>query len=121
MRRNGPWWAQSLRAAAATLLLVMGTATIGRGYCPMRLPPVSGAPDSQEHDCCKKGITGARPGCCHANSGPGAQALSKAALLLATIAPSARVLDAPFELRESRHSVRWLVAVHSPPPSVLRI
>ena len=102
------------------MLLVLGAAVTGRAYCPMRPPEAEAGQKRDAHDCCKKGLTGAMPGCCHTDS------VTVAVILLKTTAvtlPAASVwnLAVPVEGASVHGSTSSTAAAHSPPPLVLRI
>jgi hypothetical protein len=109
------------RAFAGAVLLVLGAATAGRTYCPM--PPPSPTTDEQAgaHDCCKQGLTGAKPGCCHADSVTVAAILLKSASVVTLAAASSWMVSLPVEAGSLFASATSAVASHSPPSRVLRI
>jgi len=118
-----PWSRRSspcLRALAASVLLLFGAASAGRGYCPMRAPVPTGE-QTGSHDCCKKGLTGAKPSCCHANAAADAVVLQKTAPAVTLAAACARILPVPVEVASAYAVATSTFASHSPPPSVLRI
>lgn len=115
-----------LRAVAATLALLLGTAAVGRSYCPMRSPapaPASTAADAARdaHDCCKKGLTGAKPSCCHADTATNAVVLLKTASMLLLPCASSWLTLPPIEVASVDALATSAVVSPSPPPRVLRI
>jgi hypothetical protein len=103
------------------MLLVLGAATAGRAYCPMRSPAPTTGEQRDAHDCCKKGVTGANPSCCHADSVTVAVILLKSASVVTLSAASAWIVPLPVEAGSVFASATSAVASHSPPPRVLRI
>ena len=101
--------------------MLVGTASVARDYCPMRAPSAAAEERSDSHDCCKKGITGAKPSCCHSDSATGGPALLKSAVFVAILFASTDALAADVEAATEREPSRCGVAAHSPPPRVLRI
>jgi len=85
----------------------------------MRSPASAVGEQRDAHDCCKKGLTGARPGCCHADSGTVAVALLKTTSAV-TLPAAAWMVPLPVEAT-SVYARASSVAAHSPPPRVLRI
>lgn len=114
-RRRSP----GLRALAASVLLLFGAASAGRGYCPMGAPVPTGE-KAGSHDCCKKGLTGAKPGCCHADTAADAVVLKKSAPAVTLPAACARIVPL-VEVASTYAVATSTVASHSPPPPVLRI
>ena len=109
------------RALAAAVLLVLGAAVTGRAYCPMQSPVPAAGEQTDAHGCCKKGLTGAKPSCCHTDSVAVAVILLKTAASAALPAGSAWKLPLPVEASSVYGSTTSTVAAHSPPPRVLRI
>ena len=109
-----------LRALAASVLLLFGAASASRGYCPMRAP-VTTAEKTGSHDCCKKGLTAAKPNCCHADAAADAVVLQKSASVVTLPAACARIVPVPVEVASAYAVAASTVASHSPPPPVLRI
>ncbi|HVR70733.1 MAG TPA: hypothetical protein VMT87_07780 [Vicinamibacteria bacterium] len=105
---------------AGAALLVLGVAIAGRSYCPMRSPASAAGEQREPHDCCKKGVTGARPSCCHADSGTVAVALLKTTSAVTLPAAASWMVPLPVEAT-SVYARASSVAAHSPPPRVLRI
>jgi hypothetical protein len=120
-----------LRAlAAAVLVLFVGTGSV-RGFCPMGTAPppspdtASVAPATDPHKCCKKGIAGKAPSCCHADVARDSVA-TVGKTTLAVPAPSmvpGTLTDPQLEAAASviRAASHRAVPQHSPPPTVLRI
>jgi hypothetical protein len=108
------------RALAAWVLLVLGAAVGGRAYCPMPSPTPAAGEQQDAHGCCKKGLTGAKPSCCHTDSVTVAVILLKTAAVTLP-AGSSWKLPLPVEAAVVYGSVTSTVAAHSPPPRVLRI
>ena len=109
------------RVIACAALLVLGVAIAGRSYCPMQSPASAVGEQRDPHDCCKKGLTGARPGCCHADSGTVAVALLKTTSGVAFPASASWMVPLPVEATSVYVPGASSVAAHSPPPRVLRI
>jgi hypothetical protein len=109
------------RALAVAVLLVLGGAIAGRSYCPMRSAASAAGSQRDAHDCCKKGLTGARPGCCHADSGTVAVALLKTTSAVTLAAGASWMVPLPVEATSVYGPGASSVASHSPPPRVLRI
>jgi hypothetical protein len=109
------------RALAGAVLLVLGAAIAGRSYCPMRSPASTASGQRDPHDCCKKGLTGARPSCCHADSGTVAIALLRTTPAVALPAGASWMVPLPVEATSVYGPGASSVASHSPPPRVLRI
>ena len=103
------------------MLLVLGAAIAGRSYCPMRSPASTAGEQRDAHDCCKKGVTGARPSCCHADSGTVAIALLKTTTAVTLPAAASWMLPLPVEAPSLYIVNASSAAAHSPPPRVLRI
>lgn len=106
---------------AGVVLLVLGAAIAGRSYCPMRSPASTSGEKRDAHDCCKKGLTGARPSCCHGDSGTVAVALLKTTSAVTLPAGASWMLPLPVEATSVYAPEASSVAAHSPPPRVLRI
>ena len=106
---------------AGALLLVLGAATAVRSYCPMRSPASTAGERQDAHDCCKKGLTGARPSCCHGDSRTVAVALLKTMSAVTLPAAASWMLPLPVEAASVYAPEASSVAAHSPPPRVLRI
>jgi hypothetical protein len=108
------------RVLAAPVVLLLNVSAI-RGYCPMSVPAATPQQMAGTHDCCKTGLTGQRPGCCHADQAPGAAATLTGGG--AVTLPAASISDMP----TSNHAASVSAAAtpsfssHSPPPTVLRI
>lgn len=103
------------------MLLLFGIADAGRDYCPMRAPAPSTGGQVGSHDCCKRGLTGARPSCCHADIAADAVILLKSASAMAVPAAFARIAPVPVEVASAYAMATSTLASHSPPPRVLRI
>jgi hypothetical protein len=85
-------------------------------------PPLPAAGEQRDaHDCCKKGLTGARPSCCHTDSVTVAVILLKTAAAVTLPAGSCWKLPLPVEAAGVYGPPTSTVAAHSPPPRVLRI
>ena len=111
----------AFRALAGVVLLVLGAAIAGRSYCPMRSPASAAGGQRDPHDCCKKGLTGARPSCCHADSGTVAVVLLKTTSAVTLPAGASWIVPLPVEANSIYGARASSVASHSPPPRVLRI
>ena len=109
------------RALAGALLLVLGAAMAGRSYCPMRSSVSTASEQRDAHDCCKKGLTGAKPSCCHTDSGTVAVALLKTTSGVTLPASASWVVPLPVEAISVYAAEASSVSAHSPPPRVLRI
>lgn len=109
------------RALAASLLLLLGTATVGRGYCPMRSPAQTRLSKADPHDCCKKGLTDAKPRCCHAGNAADAVALLKNASPVLLSAAYVGIPSVPVEAASAHSPANPAFVSHSPPVRILRI
>lgn len=118
--RGAPRRTDAFRALAASVLLLFGAASAGRGYCPMRAPAPTGGAQAGSHDCCKKGLTGAKPSCCHADTAADAVVLLKSVSAV-SLPAVARIVPVPVEVASAYAVATSTFAAHSPPPSVLRI
>jgi hypothetical protein len=84
--------------------------------------PASPADEKRDaHSCCKKGLTGARPSCCHADSGAVAVAVVKTSPAVTLPAGTSWMVPLPVEATGVYAPEASSVAAHSPPPRVLRI
>lgn len=116
-------WVRTLRfralAASATLLFLSVTAM--RGYCPMSAPSAASKRIAGAHDCCKTGLSGQTPSCCHADTAPNTVATLKSAAAAATL-PAVFIRFAPVTApAPSTIAAVPSVSSHSPPLTVLRI
>lgn len=116
-------WVRTLRfravAASATLLFLSVIAM--RGYCPMSAPPAASKRMAGAHDCCKTGLSGQTPGCCHADTAPNMVATLKSASAAATL-PAVFIRFAPVTApTRSTIAAGPSVSSHGPPQTVLRI
>ena len=103
------------------MLLVLAAAGGLRGYCPMTVVSAALAGTGDPHACCKAGMSGRLPGCCHADLAPSAAATVKAPAAAVPIPTTSH-----WDLLEPAVAVASVPAVlptysHSPPPLVLRI
>jgi len=109
-----------LLGTLAGLALTVGAD--GRGQCFMQVvaaPAQAGT--SAEHDCCKTGLTGGTPSCCHADMAPSTVARLKSASATALPAPLSWVLPLPVVVAAAQAAAISVASCHSPPPTVLRI
>ena len=110
------------RLLAASVVVLLGTAGVGGAYCPMRPRVGTTADQARPHDCCKKGVTGATPRCCHAASSTEAVALLKSPpLVMFAAAASVRIPSVATEPAAADAPATSALPAHSPPPRVLRI
>jgi hypothetical protein len=114
---SGP--APRLVGTLVCLILLTGG---GRGLCFMN-PAPSARPETSAaaHDCCKKGLSGKAPACCHSRAVPNVWATAKKSIVVALLAFSTYVLAPASEpaLHDPLSSRR--PGSHSPPALVLRI
>ena len=116
-------WVGTLRfraLAASATLLFLGVIAM-RGYCPMSAPPAASKRMAGAHDCCKTGLSGQTPSCCHADTAPNTVATLKSASAAATL-PAIFIRFAPVTA-PTRSAIAAVPSVssHSPPLTVLRI
>jgi hypothetical protein len=109
------------RTLAASMVLLLVSISSIRRYCPMSAPVVASEGMSGLHDCCKTGLTGGTPSCCHADTGSNGVATLKstwAAVMLPALSVRfmPAVVPTPFAIAPLPS-----VSSHSPPPTVLRI
>jgi len=87
----------------------------------MSLPTEASGQTADPHDCCKKGLTGRMPSCCHADRAPNASATLKGAWAV-TMLPAVSIWILPAAVQApSAFTALPSVSSHSPPPTVLRI
>ena len=109
------------RAFAAVVLMLLAGGWAARGYCPMTVAVDAARGKASPHDCCKSGLTGKAPRCCHADSDANTQATIKAGPQ-----PVRGVVTCAWMLAPSPEACGFapkpsaFTSVHSPPPSVLR-
>ena len=112
-----------LRAIATALLLAFFGASAAGGYCPMAAAgtAVTGN-EVTPHDCCKTGLSGKVPSCCHAGDAQTHVAVVKkgSAMAQPTVSAAALILSLPVE-RLRVASTRLACLSHGPPLTVLRV
>ena len=104
------------------LALLLVAACSGVSYCPMNSMAASASgPMSGTHDCCKTGLTGVPPACCHAGIETATTAVSPTSSPLATPAVVSLAWTLPPLGRDVVDLAAVSVHVHSPPSAFLRI
>ena len=112
-----------LRAIAAIVLVAFFGASAAGGYCPMAAAGSSFVGNGvTPHDCCKTGLSGKVPSCCHAGNAqtPIAVVKSGSAMTLPTMSGAAMILSPPVE-RPRVASIGLACLSHGPPLTVLRV
>ena len=118
MSRGARFRTVRFRALAASIVLLLNVSAI-RGYCPMSVPAAAPQQMAGAHDCCKTGLTGQKPPCCHADPAPGAAATLTGAGAMTL--PVACISQMPTSGQAASASAGPSVSSHSPPTPVLRI
>lgn len=113
----------TLRAMTATVLALFFGASTGGGYCPMAAA-ASALSDRgvTPHDCCKTGLSGKVPSCCHAGNTSTHIAVVKSNSVMALPTVSAAVLILSYPVQgPGVTSTRLARLPHGPPLTVLRV
>jgi hypothetical protein len=114
---SGP--APRLVGTLVCLILLTGG---GRGLCFMNPAPSARPETSAEaHDCCKSGLSGKAPACCHSQAVPNVLATAKKSMVVALPAVTAYILQPASEPASHDPLSSRPAASHSPPALVLRI
>lgn len=110
------------RAFPAVVLLMLVSAWVSRAYCPMTVALSAAQGKTNAHDCCKTGLTGTTPSCCHVDDAANRPATLKSAPTMAAHVPSAFAWSLTLPFQSGAH-VRTsnLIPAHSPPLTILRI
>ena len=106
----------------AALLAFVGATAVG-GYCGMAAASTPlGVDGATPHDCCKTGLSGKVPSCCHVGSAPAHIAVIKSPSAIAqpTVSATAMTLPRPVD-RPRLASMRLASLSHGPPLTVLRV
>jgi hypothetical protein len=111
------------RRVVGTLACLALLAGGGRGLCFMQAAAPAGAAAAKQdaHNCCKKGLSGEIPSCCHTQEAPNVMAAAKqsgTAVFPASIADVSPDVAAPAIRAHAMPRFAWS---HSPPPLILRI
>ena len=121
MTREARFTTVRFRSLAALMVLLLLSISSIRGYCPMSVPVVESGQMAASHDCCKTGLTGQIPSCCHADIAPNTVATLKSTWAAATLpVVPVRIMPAVAQ-SPSAIPAPPSVSSHSPPPTVLRI
>jgi hypothetical protein len=108
-----------IRAAAVLLLFSFGSVTAVRAYCPMPRAGEAAAEEADPHACCKAGLSGSLPSCCHSDEAPVA-ATAKAGGSAAPAARTCAFVAAP-HAGASLTPAGPARPAHGSPPIVLRV
>lgn len=120
-RRNSWRKTRGVRALAFTVLVLLASATAGRGYCPMRSLASTARDSADVHHCCQNGLTGAEPACCHARIQSSTATLLRGGAPVLVPAGAVAAAFVPSEATAAGVPATFVLAAHSPPPRVLRI
>lgn len=108
------------RLLGALLGLALFTAG-GRGLCFMQAAPSAPAKTADAHKCCKKGLSGKAPSCCHLQAGTNVPARVEKTTVLAVSNAVVVLLRQTVVGPSSEPAPARSPSSHSPPPTVLRI
>jgi hypothetical protein len=109
-----------IRAAAVLLLFSFGSVTAVRAYCPMPRAGEAARAEADPHGCCKAGLSGTVPGCCHSDDAPAAATAAKPGGSAAPASRTCAFVAAP-QAGASLTPAGPARSAHGSPPIVLRV